>query len=504
MSSAVNQRPSLKANLAWGTIGPLARMVIQLVSQAALARLLSPTDYGVFAVAVLVTTLVGYFSEMGGAATLVKNPEVNEQDIRVAFVLQVLIGLTASLGLYLGAGLIADLFRSPESRDVLEILALNPLLMMLGVVSMRLLAREMKFKEIQLIGLLSYALGYACLAVLMAWLDFGAYALVIGTLAQSTMQLVLAYGLARHALKPAFQAHLMWEQIRFGAQTLASGLLTWGLFSLDRLAVARLHSPAVTGLYTAGFNLAIAPPWQIVSSLQQVMFSKASKDAQSDTELVSLYGRMMFLVLTVLVPACMTLSVGAKEVVAILYGAKWEASAPIVAVLALSLPFYALAGLSTPFMWARGKVHYDVLMQAMTAVILIGAIVLVKDKGVEYIAGAVVLAYAIRSLIAVLATGRYIALGGALQLEALAWALLGIGSLLVLQPLRHWLDGSMHLNPLAALVLLGAVFAAYTIGLLMLMARFSPGAGRHHAKQTLEMARVKVHTLRRRLSAGER
>ncbi|HET6787014.1 MAG TPA: oligosaccharide flippase family protein, partial [Aquabacterium sp.] len=99
-------------------------MVIQLVSQAALARLLSPTDYGVFAVAVLVTTLVGYFSEMGGAATLVKNPEVNEQDIRVAFVLQVLIGLTASLGLYLGAGLIADLFRSPESRDVLEILAL--------------------------------------------------------------------------------------------------------------------------------------------------------------------------------------------------------------------------------------------------------------------------------------------------------------------------------------------------------------------------------------------
>lgn len=504
MSRAVNQRSSLKASLAWGTIGPLARMLIQLVSQAALARLLSPADYGVFAVAVLVTTLVSYLSEMGGAATLVKNADLTDQDIRVAFVLQVLIGLVASVGLYFSSGLIAQLFRSPDSQPVLEVLALNPLLMMLGVVSLRLLARHMRFMEVQLIGLASYGVGYACVAVLMAWLHFGPYALVFGTLAQSAMQLVLAYSLARHSLRPSFQAQLMWGQIRFGAQTLASGLLTWGLFSLDRLAVARLYSPVVTGYYTAAFNLAIAPPWQIVSSLQQVLFSKASKEAKSDTELAGLYGRMLFVVLTMALPAAMTLSVCAPEVVAILYGHKWAASAPIIAALAAGLPFYAIAGLSTPFMWAKDKVHYDVFMQTITVLILIAAILLVKDRTVDYIAGAVAAAYILRSIIAVWATGRYIALTRALKLETMLWAVLGVASLAVLLPVRAWLNGYPQLNPLVAPLVLGLVFLAYTLSLQVLMSRVSPGPGREHARQTLSMLMGKVQTLRLKMSAGER
>lgn len=463
-SSVKGERPSLNTNLAWGTVGPLAKMSIQLASQAALARLLTPTDYGVFAVAVLVTTLVSYLSEMGGAAGLVKKENLGVLDIRVAFGLQILIGVMASLSLYLGAGPIADIFKSPESKEILEILALNPLLMMLGVVSLRLLAREMRFKEIQLIGLASYVLGYAFIAVLMAWLKFGVYALVLGTLAQSILQLTLAYALSRHALQPAFTLKLVVDQMKFGAQTLTSGLLTWGLFSLDRLAVARLHPVAVTGYYSAAFNLVIAPPWQIVSSFQQILFSKASTDNQSNEGIKKLYTRMLFIILTMVLPASLLVSTSAPEIVAIMYGKQWAASAPLISILALALPFYAIAGLSTPFMWARNKIHYDLIMQAATICSLLIGVWLSRDASVEYIAIAMVASYILRAILAIWLTSSYLALEGALRLEGFLWLVIGAGVLVFVKPMKACLiDLNLISNPFLLVASLTVTCLAYIL-----------------------------------------
>lgn len=421
----------------WSAIGPLARLVVQLGVQAILARLLSPADYGVFAIVLLTTTFVTFLSELGGAALLVKIEQLDDRRIGVALALQVTIGSLVSVLLFLLSTPIAAWFDKPEATRPLQTLAWNPLIVMSGVTAIRLLTRAMAFREIQLLSFGSYVLGYAGISIVGALYGLGVDALVLATLAQSLLQTLGAYAMAKHSLKPCLDWALVQEQGRFGAQTLASGLVTWALFSLDRAFVGRLQSAQTAGFYSAAFNLAVAPLWQVVSSLGQHMFSAASKQSGQPAELGRMLTRSVCLILLLAFPAMSTLAAAAPEFTRLIYGERWLPAAEPIAFLALAMPFYAIYHMASPIFWARGEVWLDATIQTAT-LILLGLFLASSSGGGLAAAGTCVLCmYALRALVALAVSHRTLgpgrldrgaiarafvtAVAGALTVFAVAW-----------------------------------------------------------------------------------
>lgn len=486
----MTQPANRRGGLLWSAGGPLLRLTAQLGAQAALARLLSPTDYGIFAIILLTTAFVTFLSELGGAALLIKAKDLDNERIGVAFTLQLAIGVWVTLLLYGAAHQIAELFSKPEAALPLQWLAWNPLIVMAGITAMRLLAREMRFREIQLLTLGSYVVGYAGVAIIGASFGWGVKALVLGTLSQSLLQSTCAYLLARHSLRPRLKWLLIREQASFGAQTLVSGIVTWALFSLDRAFVGKLQTAHAAGLYSAAFNLAVTPLWQMISSLGSHMYASASKEASQPAALGRMLEQSVVVVALLALPAMSVVAATSAELTAIVYGAKWLGAGDAMMPLALAMPFYATYHLASPLFWARGEVWRDILIQSLTFGVLALSLALTVPLWTPAAAWCVLGVYVLRALIA-LEVSRS-SLGAAnLDRGALARAFVtGAGSsmaiFLIACASRHILSNKLVTVAAAcftALVMLALQF--------VLLHRFSRNSGLQAA---LESIRVRVST----------
>ena len=475
---------SLAGNLGWAAAGSVTRLSAQLMCQMVLARLLLPADYGIFSIALIITTFASFLSEFGGSAALVKNKEISVLDIRINFTLQVLIGLFVTVALACSASLIAELLHKPDCAPVLRVLSLNCSLTMLSVVSQRLLARQMRFREIQSINIAGYLLGYVFIGIPMAYLHCGVWALVAAWFAQTGTTLLFSYALIRHNLVPYLSMGRVAAQIGFGIQTFVSGILTWGIVSVDRIVVARFNSPANLGLYTNAYNLASAPIWQIVSSLQQVLFSNASKDQNDTLRLQTSYRRSLIIVSTIAIPAFFTLALASAEVVFLVYGAKWVAAALVVTPLAMAMPFYAMNGVSTPVMWAKGRISLDVSTQAVTLGCLVAGLLLVSRLQMAAAAWVVLVTYIGRSLAVVHMTSRLLDDCVNLWRWMRHWLAVGTATL-ILQGLTLESARRFGVSAPAIVVLAGLLLSILLLAELYLLSKFGDSMEREFGHTVL-------------------
>lgn len=396
-------------------------MVAQLGAQVVLARLLIPADYGVFSILLLTITLAGYFGELGGAALLVKKEKITTNEIRTQFTIQVLIGLLLFGLAWITAAPVTRFFGLHGADNMMIVVGLNPLVIALGTVGNRLLSRQQQFKTVQVISLASYVFGYALLATLFAKLGWGPWSLVAGTLAQSAIASVCYLVKARHPARPLLNKQSMTEQFGMGFHAFLSGILTWGLFSLDRLFVGKLFPAQIVGTYVSAFNLSVAPVWQITSSVQQQLFAKGSRLASDPVAMLRSYQTSVFYVIIIVTPVMQLVSLTSTEIVAILLGSKWSQVAPILHVLALAMPFYVLYGVSSPFLWAKGRISLDVVLQLFTVLFMLAGLYAFVNGSVMEATFVVLAAYAGRALFGLLTT--YSQLGGGMKqaLPMLAW-----------------------------------------------------------------------------------
>lgn len=478
------RRISLVGNLSWAAGGAIVRLSAQLGCQMVLARLLSPADYGIFGIALIVTTFAAFLSEFGGAAALVKNKSISVLDVRANFTLQVIIGTIVMFGLASAATTISGLLHKPECAPVIRVLSINCFVNMLSVVSVRLLARQMRFREIQVINIVGYLLGYVVVGIPMAYLGYGAWSLVAAWFVQTATTVVASYVLIRHNVLPYLSVKHALAQFGFGVQTFFSGILTWAIISADRVVVARFNTPGNVGLYTNGYNLASAPIWQIVSSLQQVLFSNASKDQSDLQRLQNSFRRSLIVVTTFAVPAFFTLAVASAETVFVIYGAKWALAALIVTPLAMAMPFYAMNGVSTPVMWAKGRISLDVMTQSATLVCLVAGLFLVSHLPMAAAAWVVLAVYVGRAIVAVFITSRL--LGHCVNLWQWTGRWVGVGAAtVILQAAVLHAGRHMGLPAVAILLLAFVVMALLLVVQLRVLARFGNSLEQEIARAAL-------------------
>jgi PST family polysaccharide transporter len=459
-------------------------MVAQVGAQIVLARLLVPADYGIFSVLILTVTLAGYFGELGGAALLVKKESINDNEIRTQFTLQIIIGLLLFAAAAITAAPVTQFFGLKDATNLMIVVGINPLIIASGIVGSRLLSRGHQFKTIQLINLASYVIGYAFVAMLCANLGWGAWALVAGTLAQSCMASLCYLYKSRHAMRPMLHGPTVSEQFRLGFHAFSSGILTWGLFSLDRLFVGKLFPAQIVGTYASAFNLSVAPVWQITSSVQQQLFAKGSRLASDQASILRSYQTAIFYVIVVVTPLMQIVSLTSTESVSILLGAKWTQVGPILHILALAMPFYVLYGVSSPFIWAKGRIPIDVALQIFTLVIMLAGLYTFVGGNVLEATYVVLSAYAIRALLGMLFTFKELGGGKAQVLQMIFWLTIAALPGLVCELLFQYVSGLLSRNLIIAIGV-SLLQCLLNVSVVAGMARLAQGAVQTEAIRAL-------------------
>jgi len=157
-----------------------------------LVRLLTPTDFGLAAMALVFVSLAFLIADLGLGSALVQRPTLTEDDRSTAFWTNVALGLVlTSLGILL-AGPLASLYQHERVKPLFAVLSLTFLFTALGSTQGSLLVRDMRFRSLELRTIVSTAAG-AATAIILAVLGFGVWAIIAQSLANSGVSTLLLW-----------------------------------------------------------------------------------------------------------------------------------------------------------------------------------------------------------------------------------------------------------------------------------------------------------------------
>lgn len=347
----------------WSAVTTAGRFALQLVAQITLARLLGPDNYGVYGIGLVVLTFAAFLSGNSFSYILMLQKDIDDEDVRFAFTWQVLAGAGCAVLMAATAPWIAQFFGDPRVESMVRWMAVACLLLALTGPATSLLQRDLNFRALGLIQLVSYGIGYLGLGVPMALAGWGAHALAAACVAQAGVAMVASYAVRPHAVRPLFRHRLAAETLDTGRTVFLTNVVNWLLTNVDRLLIGRVLNAQSVGLYSVAYNLASIPNTLLIGALQPTFLAAGARMQDEPRQLAQAWLTMLACIVVFVTPVSVVMALLAGDLVQVLYGPAWRDSGWVMAVLFFCVPAWACWGLSTPVLWNTGRKHQEMLLQ---------------------------------------------------------------------------------------------------------------------------------------------
>ena len=310
-----------------------------------LARLLSPHQYGIAGMVLLVLGLEPVLSGTGLASGLIQREVITEQDKSTVFWVNAGVGLLVCMTFCAASGVVADFYREPQVQPLFAAMSFDFLLASLVSVQTQLLIRDMDFKSLELRSIVGVIAG-AVAAVIVAAAGGGPWALVAQQLTFSFVSLILLWRISPWRPRLMFSSKSLRELRGFGGNVSGTMVMAQLTGNADNLLIGRFLGAYSLGLYSLGYNLIFAPVGRISGPLMAVFYPVICRVQNDLQRVASLWLRILRLSAAVAVPATLGLIVVAPDIVPVVFGSRWEPAVPVMQILAGIAFLYGIQGIN--------------------------------------------------------------------------------------------------------------------------------------------------------------
>jgi O-antigen/teichoic acid export membrane protein len=343
----------------------------QLLSWAStivVARLLSPEDFGLVAMATVYIGLTALVTEFGLGSAIVALRDLSEDMLAQLHTVALLVGLAAFAVSCAVAYPLSRFFSAPELALVVVALSCSLVLDALRTVPTALLARALRFKYLALLEALK-AIVAVSLTVGLAAVGAKHWALVLGNvLAALVVTLVLLALRPQRFARPRVRA--LKSTLTFSSQLLVGQLAWYGYTNADFLIAGRVLGKIALGEYTLAWTMSSTPAEKIMAVFSRVMppmLAAVKHDSKALRRYVFLFTEGFA---NLIVPASVGLALVAPDFVILAFGAKWSAAILPLRLLSCHLPFHLLAVILFSALYAKGEAKYPMRVSLYALVTL--------------------------------------------------------------------------------------------------------------------------------------
>lgn len=377
----------------WRSGSQLAAQIIQWAATFLVIRILSPRDYGLFAMTQVVLVLLNMANGYGLASGLIQQQEVTKRQVRQLFGMLLVLNLGLGIAQALLAPIAAAYYRQPMVADLLRVQALLYVATPFVALPYAQLSRTMEFRAQATANMTSSVLA-AVAALGGALAGLGVWTLVLAPMVLFGTRAVLMTR-AAGPVRPLFDFRGAGSLARFGG-IMAAGQMFWFLQSqADVFIAGRSFSAHALGIYSTGLLLTQIFVSKVLPPLNEVAFSAYARlnAGEEASDLGVAFVRATRIVMAAALPFCLGLAATAEPLVLTVLGQKWAEAVPVVRLLALAMPFMTLQVMLSPACDARGRPGIGVRNGATGAAILVAAFAIGVGYGPMGLACAWVAAY---------------------------------------------------------------------------------------------------------------
>ena len=355
--------------LKWSFLAELASKAITPIVFIVLARLLTPEDFGVMSAALMVIAFSQIFWEAGMGKALIQRQTDVEDAANIAFWVNSGLGILIAGLIFWGATPIAlTFFQDDRVTAVLQVMTLQVLLGALSSVQTALLQKQMGFKKLFWVRLMTVALP-SFASIPLAWYGMGYWALVGGTLTGQAFQVFLLWRVSSWRPALRFPFVIAKQMVQFGSWVGAYGILGWFYLWADSLVVGKYLGIHDLGLYRNGNQFAIFIFGVFFSPVLPVLYSHLSRIKEEPGRLIDNFLKVSKVTTLLSVSTAIVIYSFSKQIGLALFGQQWEGIGFVIGVLALSHGFSWVAGLNGEIYRAMGKPSYETIVSGSTLLI---------------------------------------------------------------------------------------------------------------------------------------
>jgi O-antigen/teichoic acid export membrane protein len=335
----------------------------------AVARVLTPDDYGLMSIASILTGYVAMFSELGLGAAIVQREEISQEEYSSNFWFSVLLGVLFSVASFFLAYPTAWIFKEPRAIPITQLISVLFLIGSTMIVPFNILTRELRFKTIGMIQLVVVVVSSASM-LWMAYHGFKVWTLILGTIIQSLLVVILVFIFTEWRPRFHFKFHEVRPFLRFGMQFTGARSLFYVFQKSDVFVVGKVLGTDALGLYSFAMELSRLPADKVVSIFTQVTFPLFSRFQKDLERIQDLYLRTTRYIALFLSPVFLGGAFFGDEIIRAVLGDKWVPISFLFRVLCFSQFVVSLSYTNAVVHNAMGRAKWPFYYQLVSVCLM--------------------------------------------------------------------------------------------------------------------------------------
>jgi PST family polysaccharide transporter len=322
--------------------------LLDFVAIVVLARLLSPDDFGLVAIAASIVTIIEGLSAFDVDKALIRTRDEDRALYDSAWTLSALRGIVSALLMVSIAPFVTD----ARIQAVLYVLALSPLLSGLSNPRFVTFERDLVYSRLAILTLGAKVVSFG-VTLLIAVVYRSYWALVIGLLAGTLVGTILSYALRPY--RPRISFSRCSDIFAFSGWLSLTTIVTTLSMETDKIIVGRLLGVADAGLYYMTQRVGVLPTRELISPLQRILFPSFSDMTHDRRRLRRVVSESMNVLGSLSLPAACGFALVANDFVPLALGDQWRTIVPLLTILVPYLGLRATLSGTLPCVMALGE-----------------------------------------------------------------------------------------------------------------------------------------------------
>ncbi len=323
--------------LFWSSIEKYSGIFISLIISAILARLVSPEDFGIIAIATVIINFLTLFTTMGIFPAIIQRKDLTSQNLDSIFTFTIIGGTILTLIFFSLSWLIADFYNNNILISVCQILSINLFFASLNLVPSALMAKNKRFKDIAKRTLIIQIIS-GTISIIAAYNGLGIYALLIPPIVTSIGMLFYNLHFYPRRIDFTFDTTPLKKIFSYSAYQFLFDFINYFSRNLDKLIIGRYINMSALGYYDKSYRLMLIPLQNISAVINPVMQPVLSSLQDDKQEIAKKYNKIIKFIATISFPLAAFLFFTSHELINIVYGNNWNLAIPAFQILSLSLP----------------------------------------------------------------------------------------------------------------------------------------------------------------------
>lgn len=338
----------------WSAVEKISIQIFQFLVMLVMARMLTPSDYGIVGLVTIFTAVAQSIVESGFVQALVRKQNRTEIDCNTVFFFNIVVSSILYLICFIIAPFVADFYDVYILDSLMRVICIVFVFNGLAVVQRALFTANVNFRAI---AIATFVAGFVSgvLGVTSALLEFGVWALVVQQLSNSIILTFVLWLQSDWRPKLQYSWQSFNEMFSFGSKFMISGLFNTIYNNISGMIIGKIFSPATLGYYSRAHHFASMPASTLSGVVSNVTYPIMCGIQDQDERLQYVYRKLIKQSAYVVFPLMLLMSAIATPMVLVLIGEKWRLAGTLLTIMGFSMMWYPIHLLNLNLLAVKGR-----------------------------------------------------------------------------------------------------------------------------------------------------